>query len=311
MTTFSNTINFFGTDYQSDVQPKTVVPFKPDDEPLFKDFFKKSAQSFDTNPFGKYACSKVVVPKVGNQAEPFDKRTMSLMYKIPHKTKLLDVAQNHLGIQEVTEAEYKNLSYAERLNTQMHLIGEYGTLNHQWCAHTVSHISEESGMDIGGHKKAVQEFIDWAKEKGTYNPIKENNITSSNYISERRLREAQIKEQFGHMHEGDYIIWKSDFVADVGNGELVQKKASHIGFIESVNSDGTVTVIEGNANEFYKLNSEREVVTTPVDGKRGNQEIGEFREVNNRDGLIRKVYTAKELAAFGYSGYIDNSKIVK
>ena len=113
------------------------------------------------------------------------------------------------------------------------------------------------------------------------------------------------------MKEGDFIIWKSSYIVELTNGKRIEKKSSHIGIIESVNKDGTITVIEGNANESKKGNAERELVKNAAEGVRGNQDIGEFQEVNQRDGLIRKVYTAKDLAAFGYSGYIDTQNIVK
>ena len=58
-------------------------------------------------------------------------------------------------------------------------------------------------------------------------------------------------------------------------------------------------------------NGDRTVVKTKAEGVIGNQEVGEFKEINRRDGLIRKVYTIDELAKFGYSGFIDNSAIIK
>ena len=45
--------------------------------------------------------------------------------------------------------------------------------------------------------------------------------------------------------------------------------------------------------------------------KKGNQQIGEPQEENRRDGLIRKVYTVEQLAAGGYSGYINMQGLVK
>lgn len=262
-------------------------------------------------PYLSLKQTKIVPPRVGNVAKPFGFKTISLMYKIPHKTNLLNVAQNHLGIQEVTEQEYEKLSPQEKQNTQMHLIGNYGEVNHQWCAHTVSHLSEEAGMDIGGHKKSVKEFVDWATKNKSYKPIKEHEINKNNYKQERASREQQIKQQTKSMHEGDFIIWKSSYVAQLPNGQLAEATSSHIGIIETVNPNGSVTVIEGNANEVRADKGEREVVSLPYEGISGNQEVGEFQEINRRDGLIRKIYTPKDLASFGYSGYIDNSKIVK
>ena len=292
--------------YNINNQQNNTILLKSQDELLFGEYFINQLENNID-----FTNLKVNVPKVGNIQKPFESKTMSMMYKTNHKTKLLDIAQDHLGIQEVTETEYNNLSYTERQNTQMHLIGEYGTINHQWCAHTVSHLSEEAGLDIDGHKKAVQEFIDWANKKGIYRPINTNTINKLNYKSERVKREKQIKEQLKLMKEGDFIIWKSSYIVELTNGKTIEKKSSHIGIIESVNKDGTITVIEGNANESKKGNAERELVKNAAEGVRGNQDIGEFQEVNQRDGLIRKVYTAKDLAAFGYSGYIDTQNIVK
>ena len=292
--------------YNINNQQNNTILLKSQDKLLFDGYFTDQLENNID-----FTNLKVNVPKVGKIQKPFESKTMSMMYKTNHKTKLLDIAQDHLGIQEVTETEYNNLSYTERQNTQMHLIGEYGTINHQWCAHTVSHLSEEAGMDIDGHKKAVQEFIDWANKKGIYRPINTNTINKLNYKSERVKREKQIKEQFKLMKEGDFIIWKTSYIVELTNGKRIEKKSSHIGIIESVNKDGTITVIEGNANESKKGNVERELVKNAAEGVRGNQDIGEFQEVNQRDGLIRKVYTAKDLAAFGYSGYIDTQNIVK
>ncbi len=286
------------------------------EKPLFPCYFENKSKSalekFSLSLFiPKSKQEKINIPKIGNISNPFGEKTNSLMYKKQHKTHLLDVAQNHLGIQEVTEDEYYKLSSKDINNTQMHVIGKFGTFNHQWCAHAVSHIAKEANINIGKHKKSVQAFIDWGKANNTYNSIYTNSITPSNFITERYSRESQIKEQIKNMHEGDFIIWKSDFVAILPNHQIEESKASHIGILESVNSDGSITVIEGNANEYKTDKAERESVVTGQEGIYGNQEIGEFQEVNRRDGLIRKTYTAQNLAAFGYSGYIDNQKIVK
>lgn len=300
-------INFQSVLPQDDTLGKQKVLNKGE-TPLFSYKVNSNNSFFPNISFGK---TKITPPKVGKIAKPFEQKTMSLMYKKPHKTNLLNVAQNHLGIQEVTQDEYDKLSPQEKRNTQMHLIGDYGELNHQWCAHTVSHLSEEAGMKIDGHKKSVKEFIDWATDKKTYKPIKEQEITPKNYKQERASREKQIRQQTKSMHEGDYIIWKSSYMVQLSGGQLKEFGASHIGIIESVNPDGSITVIEGNANEIKSDKGEREIVNAPWEGIYGNQEVGEFQELNRRDGLIRKVYTPKELAKFGYSGFIDNSKIVK
>ena len=87
------------------------------------------------------------------------------------------------------------------------------------------------------------------------------------------------------MHEADFIIWKCK--------NNLGKSMSHIGMIESVDKiNGTITVLEGNANEYNRTNTS-------------------VTKVNARDGFIRKVYTINELINSGYSGYIDNSKVIK
>ena len=276
----------------------------------FKYDFTK--QPDDVSDIVKAQKVSITVPQIGEEKNPFGDKTKSLLYEASHKTNLLKVAQNHLGYQEVSASEYSKLSADERAKTQMHFIGNHGNINHEWCAHAISHLSEEAGMNIGGHKIQVQQFINWATNKGYYRPIKTNKATESNYLWERKQREAQIKKQFGEMQEGDFIIWKSSYVAELPNGEFKQKNSSHIGILESVNEDGTITVIEGNANEFLTgENFERELVKNSKDATMGAQYIGDFKEVNKRDGLIRKTYTAENLASFGYAGYIDTQEIIK
>ena len=272
----------------------------------FNDAVKNKSDEFKSQKVS------ITIPQIGQEKKPFGDKTKSLLYEASHKTNLLKIAQNHLGFQEVSKEEYSKLSVDERTKTQMHFIGNYGNIDHEWCAHAVSHLSEEAEMNVGGHKIQVQQFINWAKNKGYYRPIKTNKATESNYLWERKQREAQIKTQFNEMKEGDFIIWKSSYIAELPNGELKQKNSSHIGILESVNEDGTITVIEGNANEFLTgENFERDLVKNSKDGILGAQYIGDFKEVNPRDGLIRKTYTAENLASFGYAGYIDTQKIIK
>lgn len=246
---------------------------------------------------------------------PFGKKTMDLMYIEKHKTNLLNIAQKYLGLQEVTPQEYTHLSKENILKTQMRMIkGKDANPAHQWCAHTVSSISKEAGMDIGPHKKYVQQFVEWGEENKTYKKINTTKMTAKNYKAERAKRAVQIKQQLNNMHEGDYIIWKAQFAANViGKNGISEYEASHIGIIESVDKKtGKITVIEGNANiSIVPPNGDRTVVKTKNEGIIGNQEVGEFKEINRRDGLIRKIYTIDELAKFGYSGFIDNSAIIK
>lgn len=244
--------------------------------------------------------------------QSFGAYSLSLMYDRQHTTKLLDIAQKYVGnIIEVTDEELKYMLPSQRTGTQVEIIGNGGLPNSQWCAYTVSYMCEKTDIDIEGTKFAVQQFIDWGVKRNFYRPINTCKMTPDNYIQERANRAAQIKQQTKKMHEGDLIIWKSDtmFKTQIG---LKGFKASHIGIIEKVNPDGTVVVIEGNANEVRKNNKyERLIATNSFEAKNGNQKIGEFQEINPRDGIIRKIYTVEELAATGYSGYIDMQKIVK
>ncbi len=246
------------------------------------------------------------------QLNYFGERTKDLMYEIPHKTRLLKIAQNYLGkITEVSPEEYARLSNADRQKTQMAIIGQYGTPDEAWCAHTVSYLCRQAGINIGPHKKGVAQFIEWGTQNGRYKNIKTNTISKNNYVQEREKRAKQIRQQTKKMKEGDLIIWKSDGISYTQNGH-VYAQASHIGIIECVNPDGTVSVIEGNANEFKTDGKfERLVANTPHEAKKGNQQIGEPQEENRRDGLIRKVYTVEQLAAGGYSGYINMQGLVK
>ena len=229
-----------------------------------------------------------------------------------HSTKLLSIAQDSIGVIEVTKAEYNKMTPEQKQRTNIHIIGNHGASTEAWCAHTVSYLSDKAGMNIGGHKKSVQEFINWGRQNGTYRPIAMRNTSAANYETEREVRTEQIKAQLQHMSEGDFIIWKGKYVATVEDGSVQPQSSSHIGLIENVDiENGIVTVIEGNANEQITSDyAERSLVQTAEQGKTGAQEIGEWQEANKRDGIIRKQYTIQDLAAFGYSGYIDNKKIV-
>lgn len=249
----------------------------------------------------------------------FENDTLKLINeRIPHKTKLLDIAQDSLGLIEVTGDEYEKLSENKKAYTQMKIVSKYGgSADDAWCAYTVSYLSEKAGMNIGGAKSSVYKnnkssFVTWAKKNNTWHSIKTNKMTENNYIEERESRISALKEQLSKMHEGDFIVWASQYAVPTDKG-IQTAQASHIGIIESVNTNkGTVTVIEGNANINTQGENSERVPVDSVDGdSRGNQQYGEFKEVNRRDGLIRKVYTIEDLAKHGYSGFIDNSKIVK
>lgn len=250
--------------------------------------------------------------------QSFDTKTTGLFGKCyAHKTRLLDIAQSNLGLIEVTPKEYVTLSPNQKQKTQMKIVGELGgDANQQWCAYTVSYMAKQAKMNIGGSKARVSDFISWANRKGTYNSIKSKPMTAAKMSIERANRAAQIKEQLPSMHEGDFIIWKNDYAVNTTKGVDINN-SSHIGIIETVDKNrGVVTVIEGNANESVDPagNAERVKITKnnkSTLGVNGNQIEDEYQEVNRRDGLIRKEYTIQELANFGYSGFIDNSKIVK
>lgn len=181
-----------------------------------------------------------------------------------------------------------------------------------WCALTVSILSKEAGMNIGAeYIPTVDGFVKWAGRR--YRKIPTNKLTGANVKRERESRACSILAQMQcGMKEGDFIIWKGDTATKKGQNWDVHK-ASHIGIIERVDPiKGTVTVIEGNANiTKYGKDGEALIVKTKAQGVNGNQEIGEVQEVNRHDGLIRKTYTVAELAKNGYSGYIDNSGVVK
>ena len=244
--------------------------------------------------------------------ECFGSRTQDLLYNLPHKTLLLKYAQSFLGrIVEYTPQEYARLSKEEKEYSQMKFIGKYGTPGEAWCAHTVSALCEMAGINIGGHKKAVAEFINWARQKKIYIPIETKTLNSSNYKEERKNRASQIRKHSKFMKEGDLIVWKSDVIHSTQLG-LKKGNASHIGIIECVNPDGSISVLEGNANEYRSDSKyERYVATNRHEASSGNQIEGEMQEINPRDGFIRKVYTPEQLAASGYSGYINMQGLVR
>lgn len=233
--------------------------------------------------------------------------------KIFHKTSLLDIAQDSLGTIEVTLSEYKRLSPEQKQKTNIQIIGNHGDSTDAWCAHTVSYLLDKAHIKFGGHKKAVSQFITWARNNKIYRPIGLNNITKENYKSGRKARTSMIQKQLPKMNEGDLIVWKAKYVAEVNDGQtLLEASKSHIGIIESVDlQHGIVTVIEGNANiDIKDAHDERKLVAKPFEGKNGAQKVGEFQEVNPRDGIIRKQYTIEDLASYGYSGYIDMRSLV-
>ena len=250
-----------------------------------------------------------------NNNNAFEKDTLELnRLKYQHDTEFLKVAQDSLGLYEITSAEYEYLKREnpeELKNTQAVIVGDYGMKNsHQWCAYTVGYLAQEAGLDIAKFS-AVQAYINEYKED--YNQISRQEMTQGNYNQERLARAEEIRKQLPKMHEGDFIIWKGDYVVPQANGTIQKSKASHIGIIEHVDLEkGVVTVIEGNAN-VSETNEyqERVPVKTKADCKRGAQTFGEYKEINNRDGLIRKQYTIEELSKHGYTGFIDNQKLMK
>lgn len=246
----------------------------------------------------------------------FDLKTYNLSNeKREHKTKLLDVAQEHLGIKEVSYSECQKMSDEEKEKTQMHIIGENGVgpnggFDDQWCTHTVSHLLEASGIDFGGHKPQVSQFIDRGIKNGRYNPIQSEKMTSRNLEEERKSRKEQLAEQTKNMNEGDLLIRRNSYKYTTQDG-MKDGKRSHIGIIESVDvTKGTITIIEGNANVQVKGDGYDKTLVEQGDEIRGNQSVGEIKEENKNDGLIRQVYNIEDLAYFGYSGYIDMQGLV-
>lgn len=253
-----------------------------------------------------------------NEPSNFEKGTQNLnSRKYFHTTHMLDILQDDLGLYEITREEFNYLQKnnpEELNNTQYKIIGIHGQIDHQWCAHTASFYSLKAGMDIGSHKSTVQQFINWAGED--YKSIKTNKMDKNNYLEERLARATQIRNQIENMHEGDFIIWKANnknngsYLIELDTGGFKNCESSHIGFIESVDIEkGIVTVIEGNANVYKTAegSDSLSVVKKSSEGRIGAQMVGEFKEVNKRDGLIRKQYTIDDLAKYGYSGYIDNT----
>lgn len=262
--------------------------------------------------------TKQSVPKIEIDAQAsFADKTKDLNNKnFIHSTTLLERAQDSLGLYEISYAEYRYLKTynpSELNNTQYKVIGKNGSITDAWCAHTVSYLAAESGMDIGKHKASVQAFVDWAGDD--YKRITTKNMNKTNYIEEREKRAEQIKKQLPDMHEGDFIVWKNNsgnngtYIIVLEDGTFEKNSSSHIGILEDIDvENGIITVIEGNANEsVIGENGERVLIKTQSQAKNGGQTIGAHEEVNQRDGLIRKQYTIEELAMFGYSGYIDNS----
>ena len=302
---------------KTEAKPEAKLEVKPEVKPATKPEVKQDVVKPETK--------KVVKPEVEQKARleisnPFKEDTVKLNNAIyEHKTRLHDIAQDLLGLYEITLSEYnilKKENSKEIENTQFRVIGNNGTINDQWCAHTVSYISKQAGMDIGPHKNTVQGFINWAGND--YKAIRTKIMTANNYKEERDVRAEQIKKQLPEMHEGDFIVWKANssnngtILLNLDNGTLKPYTVSHIGIIESIDiENGTITVIEGNANVAKSEDGiTRTIVSNSKEGKCGDQLIGEFQEVNPRDGLIRKQYSIMDLAMFGYTGYIDNSKRV-
>lgn len=274
--------------------------------------------SVNTNNNSKKSAQKPVESKIEIDPESsFSDKTKNLNNKtFIHSTTLLQTAQNSLGLYEISPAEYRYLKKhnpSELQNTQYKVIGSHGSITDAWCAHTVSYLATESGMDIGKHKASVQSFVNWAGDD--YKRITTKNMNKNNYLEERENRANEIKKQLPDMHEGDFVVWKNNssnkgtYVIVLDDGTVEKNSSSHIGILEDVDlENGVITVIEGNANESVVGDSgERVLIKTSSQAKNGSQCIGGHEEVNKRDGLIRKQYTIEELATFGYSGYIDNS----
>ena len=193
----------------------------------------------------------------------------------------------------------------------------------QWCSYTVSYALEKSvGRDklkkfgITSTWPRVSQYVNWGSSNGRYHAIKKADVGASTMEKDRATRETQIRAQIKNpktrMKEGDLIIWKGNYYAktNIGNKQI---QGSHIGMVEKVvqdkNGEFYVWVIEGNANE-PKTDSKYERYINENDSTVGAQKAGEIVEINNNDGVIRKCYSVKELAKYGYSGFIDMNGIV-
>ena len=167
----------------------------------------------------------------------------------------------------------------------------------QWCADTVNYIYEEAygknpfGVHKdGSYKSSVLELKQWGIKNKRFKPAQ---------------CETEIQAQIPEMKSGDIIIWKSPYKIKTAEGKEIIKNASHTGIIKEI-QDGTVSIIEGNAN-IAKKNEQGEffIVKNKKEGSNGDQEIGEFQELNRFDSLMIKKYSTKDLISSGYSGYID------
>lgn len=246
-------------------------------------------------------------------------------FSVKHNTNFGNIMSNLIGLHEVQGKAPANIT---KNNVDL-----------QWCSYTVSYglemavgRSKLSSFGIKSTYPRVQQYIDWAKKstsktsqgkvEARYHSIAQQNVSLSTMNKDRKTREAQIKEQLDNkdpktkIKEGDLIIWKSDYCANVNeNGKAVKKSmsSSHIGMIEKVtrdkNGEYNVWVIEGNANEA-KSDGKFERYINKTDSIIGAQKAGEIVETNKDDGIIRKCYTVKDLANFGYSGYINMDGIV-
>jgi len=98
---------------------------------------------------------------------------------------------------------------------------KYGGNSHDaWCAHFVSWTYEQAngGKAPWGHQAGVSGILDWGKRNNRFIP----------------------KEQAqGKLKPGDVIIYKD-------NG------ASHTGIVTKVNSDGSVSTVEGNTKDAVR-----------------------------------------------------------
>ncbi len=251
-----------------------------------------------------------------------------------HKTKFGELMSNLIGIHEVEGNAPKNITK--------------NNIGAQWCAYTVSHALELSvgkdklkkfGIDFSksplfkksslGTWAAVSEYVAWAQKsqitdsnghvKARYNNITQANVSKATMTNDRATREKQIRAQLTNndpmtkIKEGDLIIWNGSYACHTDEG-IKTLRSSHIGMIEKISQDKNgefyVWVIEGNANEpLSDKNFERYINKT--DSSVGSQKAGEIVELNQCDGIIRKCYTVKDLANFGYSGYINMSGIVR
>lgn len=172
----------------------------------------------------------------------------------------------------------------------------------QWCADFVNYVYTvaNKGRNIFGTDKrgnylnnSVSELKDWGIKRKRFVQFSGKN---------------SAKGHLSKIAKGDIVIFKSEYTVMTKDGK-VTRHASHTGLVKNI-KNGYVTTIEGNANTRKRDSKGRYcLVHNYKEGRNGNQDIGDFQEVNKADGVIEKRYSVQDLIDNGYSGYINMQKI--